>query len=153
MIVLDTDVVSELMRRTPEPGVIRWVDRFPAGDVFVTAVTAAELLYGWQRRTMQRSPSLANVPAGRSAWRMRRPQRFVEIGALSSLRGMSTTLSTLVSRWSIRGISPGSSPHGRSSSAMPRLEKAAAQPDSSDENGKLTGSLPYSILPHWSLLR
>ncbi|MFC4003611.1 type II toxin-antitoxin system VapC family toxin [Prauserella oleivorans] len=49
MIVLDTNVVSELMRREPEPRVVSWVDRFPPDDVFVTAVTAAELRYGAAR--------------------------------------------------------------------------------------------------------
>lgn len=49
MIVLDTNVVSELMRRGPDPDVVRWVDRFPAEDVAITAVTAAELMYGVAR--------------------------------------------------------------------------------------------------------
>lgn len=46
MIVLDTNVVSELMRHAPEPDVVHWVDSFPTAEVFVTAVTAAELMYG-----------------------------------------------------------------------------------------------------------
>lgn len=49
MIVLDTNVVSELMRPDPAMGVVAWVDRRPADEVFVTAVTAAELLYGVAR--------------------------------------------------------------------------------------------------------
>lgn len=49
MIVLDTNVVSELMRPELAAGVVAWVDRHPAGEVFVTAVTAAELLYGVAR--------------------------------------------------------------------------------------------------------
>ncbi len=49
MIVLDTNVVSELMRTTPELGVVSWVDRFSAAEVLVTAVTAAELMYGVAR--------------------------------------------------------------------------------------------------------
>lgn len=49
MIVLDTNVVSELMRIAPEPRVVSWVDRFPASDVMVTVVTAAELMYGVAR--------------------------------------------------------------------------------------------------------
>ncbi|WHT18034.1 type II toxin-antitoxin system VapC family toxin [Crossiella sp. CA-258035] len=49
MIVLDTNVVSELMRRAPNDEVVRWVDRYPADEVFVTAVTAAELAYGVER--------------------------------------------------------------------------------------------------------
>lgn len=49
MIVLDTNVVSELMRPDPAAGVVAWVDRRPADEVFLTAVTAAELLYGVTR--------------------------------------------------------------------------------------------------------
>lgn len=49
MIVLDTNVVSELMRQAPEPDVVNWVDSFPTVEVFVTAVTAAELMYGVAR--------------------------------------------------------------------------------------------------------
>lgn len=49
MIVRDTNVVAALMRQAPEPGVAGWVDRFPVEDVFVSAVTAAELRYGVAR--------------------------------------------------------------------------------------------------------
>jgi len=56
VIVLDTNVVSELMRPVPNAGVVRWVDQFPADEVFLTAVTAAELRYG-----------VARLPKGRRA--------------------------------------------------------------------------------------
>lgn len=46
MIILDTNVISELTRRVPDPGVLSWLDALPAGDVATTAVTAAELRYG-----------------------------------------------------------------------------------------------------------
>lgn len=49
MIVLDTNVVSELMRKEPESAVVSWVDEFPSAEVLVTAVTAAELVYGVAR--------------------------------------------------------------------------------------------------------
>lgn len=49
MIVLDTNVISELMRPSPDDRVVSWVDRYPAEDVFITSVTAAELLYGVAR--------------------------------------------------------------------------------------------------------
>ena len=49
MIVLDTNVVSELMRQAPEANVVSWVDQYPPDDVFITAVTAAELQYGVAR--------------------------------------------------------------------------------------------------------
>jgi predicted nucleic acid-binding protein len=43
VIVLDTSVVSELMRPTPEPNVLEWVDQQPVTDLVITAITAAEL--------------------------------------------------------------------------------------------------------------
>jgi hypothetical protein len=49
VIVLDTNVLSELMRPTPEPNVVIWLDGLPVRDVATTAVTAAELLYGVAR--------------------------------------------------------------------------------------------------------
>jgi predicted nucleic acid-binding protein len=49
MIVLDTNVLSELMRRRPEARVVGWVDGQDASALAITAVTAAELLYGVAR--------------------------------------------------------------------------------------------------------
>ncbi|MGH9171361.1 MAG: type II toxin-antitoxin system VapC family toxin [Acidimicrobiales bacterium] len=47
MIVLDTNVISELARPAPSNDVVAWVDLL--GDVTVTATTVAELLYGVAR--------------------------------------------------------------------------------------------------------
>lgn len=49
MIVLDTNVVSELMRPKGDPRVVAWADALPADDLYLTAVTVAELRYGVQR--------------------------------------------------------------------------------------------------------
>jgi len=46
MIVLDTNVVSELMRPAPTPAVLDWVDAQPPSELVITAVTAAELRAG-----------------------------------------------------------------------------------------------------------
>lgn len=46
MIILDTNVISELTRPVPEPGVMSWLDSVPAGETAITAITAAELRYG-----------------------------------------------------------------------------------------------------------
>ena len=46
MIVLDTNVVSELLRREPADAEVAWVDQQPADEAWLTAVTLAELLYG-----------------------------------------------------------------------------------------------------------
>jgi predicted nucleic acid-binding protein len=46
MILLDTSVVSELMKATPEPVVMAWVNTVPTASVFMSSVTQAEILYG-----------------------------------------------------------------------------------------------------------
>jgi toxin FitB len=46
LIVVDTNVISELTRPTPAPQVVSWLDSLAAGEVATTAITAAELLYG-----------------------------------------------------------------------------------------------------------
>jgi hypothetical protein len=49
VIVLDTNVISELTRQAPAPRVISWLDALTASEVATTAITAAELLYGVAR--------------------------------------------------------------------------------------------------------
>ena len=49
MIVVDTNVISELARQTPAPEVISWIDSLATDEVATTAITAAELLYGVAR--------------------------------------------------------------------------------------------------------
>ena len=46
MLVLDTNVVSELMRDNPQQEVVAWLDYQPASSLFVTAVTEAEIRAG-----------------------------------------------------------------------------------------------------------
>jgi toxin FitB len=46
VIVLDTNVVSALMRRDAEPVVIAWLDDQPAESVWTTAVTVFEVCFG-----------------------------------------------------------------------------------------------------------
>ena len=46
MIILDTNVISELMRPRPEANVVDWMDGLPARDIGITAISAAEILYG-----------------------------------------------------------------------------------------------------------
>ncbi len=60
MIVLDTNVVSELMRSSPVPVVVAWVPRQALGTLRTTAVTVAEIRY-----------SLARLPAGHRARALR----------------------------------------------------------------------------------
>ena len=46
MILLDTNVVSELMKMAPAPAIIIWINAQPGAAVFISAVTQAEILYG-----------------------------------------------------------------------------------------------------------
>jgi predicted nucleic acid-binding protein len=46
MIVLDTNVISEMMRAHPAPRVSAWFAANPAPSLFTTALTEAEILYG-----------------------------------------------------------------------------------------------------------
>lgn len=43
MILLDTNVLSELMRQSPEPKVLQWLDSRPESEVWISAVTVAEI--------------------------------------------------------------------------------------------------------------
>ncbi|MFM9073513.1 MAG: type II toxin-antitoxin system VapC family toxin [Cyanobium sp.] len=54
MIVLDTNVISELMRPQPEPRVLAWADGLDPEAVAITAMNEAEILHG-----------LARLPDGR----------------------------------------------------------------------------------------
>lgn len=54
MIVLDTNVLSELARRAPDPAVLAWFAVRPQADLYLSAVTVAEMSYG-----------VARLPAGR----------------------------------------------------------------------------------------
>lgn len=54
MIILDTNVISEMMRPAPAPQVEAWFAANPASALFTTALSQAEILYG-----------LALLPAGK----------------------------------------------------------------------------------------
>jgi toxin FitB len=49
MIVLDTNVVSELLKPAPAKSVLTWLDIQPRAAVYITAITQAEVLYGIER--------------------------------------------------------------------------------------------------------
>lgn len=46
MILLDTNVLSELMRPQPEEAVLRWMAAQPAATLHVSSVSYAEILFG-----------------------------------------------------------------------------------------------------------
>lgn len=46
MILLDTNVLSEFMRPQPSASVVSWLDDQPAGEVYTSAITRAEIELG-----------------------------------------------------------------------------------------------------------
>ncbi|MEA3008139.1 MAG: toxin FitB [Acidobacteriaceae bacterium] len=46
MIVVDTNVLSALMRRVPDASVITWLDRQPRTSVWTTSITILEVQFG-----------------------------------------------------------------------------------------------------------
>ncbi|HEY1731709.1 MAG TPA: type II toxin-antitoxin system VapC family toxin [Terriglobales bacterium] len=46
MTILDTNVISEVMRPKPSSQVLSWVQAQPSRELFTTAITVAEIYYG-----------------------------------------------------------------------------------------------------------
>ena len=46
MIVLDTNVVSEMMKPRPAQTVLHWVNEQDAASLYLTAITIGEISYG-----------------------------------------------------------------------------------------------------------
>ena len=60
MIVLDTNVVSALMRREADPAVLRWLDSQPSESMWISSITVFEIRFGLEilvsgrrRRTLE----------------------------------------------------------------------------------------------------
>lgn len=71
MILVDTNVISEPLRKSPHAGVIAWLDAQALETLYLSAITVAELRFG-----------LASLPPGK-----RRDGRCVR----QSLGGLTTT--------------------------------------------------------------
>ncbi len=61
MIILDTNVISEPLKPSPDPSVIRWLDRQSPATLYVTTISQAELLAG-----------VSALPAGRRRTELRK---------------------------------------------------------------------------------
>lgn len=46
MIILDTNIISELMRAEPAPAVLNWITSHPGSGLFTTTLSQAEIYYG-----------------------------------------------------------------------------------------------------------
>lgn len=54
MILVDTNVISEPLRKAPDARVIEWIDEQPLETLYLSAITVAELRFG-----------VASLPAGK----------------------------------------------------------------------------------------
>jgi len=59
VILIDTNVVSEPLRPSPEARVVAWIDAQPVATLYLSAITVAELRFG-----------VASLPAGRRRTRL-----------------------------------------------------------------------------------
>ncbi|PYV99064.1 MAG: VapC toxin family PIN domain ribonuclease [Acidobacteria bacterium] len=48
MIILDTNVLSTLMQKTPDQSVVAWLDQQPRTSIWTTSVTVLEIRFGLQ---------------------------------------------------------------------------------------------------------
>ena len=62
-VVLDTNVISELMRSAPDAGVVDWVSKLSPAAACTTAVTLAEVRFGIARLPSGRRRTLLNDAA------------------------------------------------------------------------------------------
>ncbi len=46
MIILDTNIISEMMKLEPDARVVQWLGEQPVASLFITTITQAEILYG-----------------------------------------------------------------------------------------------------------
>jgi len=46
MILIDTNIISEMMKSAPDPKVISWIDQQDIMQLYISTITIAELVYG-----------------------------------------------------------------------------------------------------------
>ena len=92
MIFLDTNVISETLRKTPNPAVIAWLVRNDA-ELALPTVTIAEIAFGIGK--IRPDERAARLEQGLASWRRRFADRifpFTEAAALACGDIMSATL-------------------------------------------------------------
>lgn len=121
MIVLDTNVVSALMRREPDPVVVAWLDGLPPESVWTTSITVFEVRLGLEilatgRRRRQLEDAFAKAleedfenrvlpfdqaaaqAAGRIAAERRRSGRSIEVRDVQIAGIVNARKATLATR-------------------------------------------------------
>lgn len=68
MILLDTNIISEMMRSQPDPAVLAWLDGQVAETLYLSSITLAEVLFGIEAMPAgRRKNALAEAFAGTCA--------------------------------------------------------------------------------------
>lgn len=100
MIVLDTNVLSEPLKKTPSPQVMRWLDDQAAESLYITTISHAELRYGvlllpaGKRKTMlaSRIDAVLGLFTERTlAFDVDSAERLAHIAAVSAKHGGKAT--------------------------------------------------------------
>ncbi len=63
MILLDTNILSELMRSVPNRSVVKWLDEQFSTDIFISAITRAEIELGISLLTEGRRKTNLSIAA------------------------------------------------------------------------------------------
>ena len=66
MIILDTDIVNEMTKESPNSQVLNWLETFTYASIYITAITVMELSSGVER-----------MPAGNRKERFVKQNRFL----------------------------------------------------------------------------
>jgi len=101
MIVLDTNVISELMKPQPDMRVVDWLDSQPSEVCYLTSVVLAELLNGIEllpegRRKRDLSDALSDIV-----------QEMIQDRVLAFDAKMAGTFATIYSVAKTKGVSVG----------------------------------------------
>jgi predicted nucleic acid-binding protein len=96
MIVLDTNVVSELMRAEPAPAVLAWLTKSSGPALYTTAVTVAEIRFGigrlpegQRRKTLRQAANeiFAAFPRQVLPFDLAAADAYADIAAVRAKRG------------------------------------------------------------------
>jgi hypothetical protein len=79
--LLDTNVVSETRRRTPDPKLVAWLSRADPSDLFISAMTLGEIAKGVALRAKQNPTQAAGLEQWLAAIRAVYANRIIAIDA------------------------------------------------------------------------
>jgi toxin FitB len=113
VIVLDTNVLSELMRPSPSSAVLAWMSGQTPEDLFTPTITMAEVLFGIELlpKGKRRDPLLDEAEATFAEDFARRVLPFDEQAAKRFALIGSDTANSWSAHWRLRSTNRGNSEH------------------------------------------